>query len=70
MLVWETDLATKKRLKRKKKKLYFLKKEMLKTKATLKTMEKLFATTMVIFVFLLAQNQNPIQFYIQLHIKL
>ena len=57
MLVWETNLATKKRLK--KKKLYFLKKVMLKTKATLKTMEKLFATTMAIFVFLLAQSQNP-----------
>ena len=28
---------------------------MLKTKATLKTMEKLFATTMAIFVFLLDQ---------------
>ena len=68
MLVWETNLATKKRLK--KKKLYFLKKVMLKTKATLKTMEKLFATTMAIFVILLAQSQNPIQFYIQLHIKL
>ena len=47
-----------------------MKKEMLKTKATLKTMEKLFATTMAIFVFLLAQSQNPIQFYVQLHIKL
>ena len=68
MLVWETNLATKKRLK--KKKLYFLKKVMLKTKATLKTMEKLFATTMAIFVILLAQSQNPIQFYVQLHIKL
>ena len=33
---------------KKKKKLYFLKKVMLKTKATLKTMEKLFATTMAI----------------------
>ena len=32
---------------------------MLKTKATLKTMEKLFAATMAIFVFLLAQSQNP-----------
>ena len=32
---------------------------MLKTKATLKTMEKLFATTMAIFVFLLGQSQNP-----------
>ena len=34
-------------------------KVMLKTKAILKTMEKLFATTMAIFVFLLAESQNP-----------
>ena len=38
--------------------IYILKKVMLKTEATLKTMEKLFAKTMAVFVFLLAQSQN------------
>ena len=64
-------MPTKKRLKRKKKETdkgkkerkYFMKKVILKTKATLKTMEKLFAKTMAIFVFLLAQSQNPNSHY-------
>ena len=57
-------MPTKKRLKRRERERerereYFLKKVMLKTEATLKTMEKLFAKTMAVFVFLLAQRQNP-----------